>query len=297
MIEPKPSDAASSAYAAPSTSVPNSQSGRLTRASSRPGRSDSSGGASDAARCWRTEASAYANPAETARTIAIAVSDTVPQEVVGTARASPAPSMPCSPTGPTVRSRVGELVREASAARRARSATSRGTTRSRSRGAARCPHSTYRRRTSATTVSRRRLFAPVATPRGPQHGLQPGSSRAAQRRVREDPERRAEPPRRGAGQLGERVAAAPDVVGGRAGCAAQHVPVHVAVHRDLVPGRRDLADEPGRAPRHRAEHEERGAPAEAVEHGEERRASTRDRGRRRTSARRDRARRGRRCAA
>jgi hypothetical protein len=45
--------------------------------------------------------------------------------------------------------------------------------------------------------------------------------------------------------------------------------VHVAVHRDLVPGIGDLARERRCHPHHLAEHEERRRPSEFVEHGEE----------------------------
>ena len=59
----------------------------------------------------------------------------------------------------------------------------------------------------------------------------------------EDAERRAEPPRRLPGGVGDGVAGAGDVVGGDAWRAAQHVAVGVAVHRDLVAGGRDFSRE------------------------------------------------------
>ena len=51
--------------------------------------------------------------------------------------------------------------------------------------------------------------------------------------------------------------------------APQHVAVHVAVHPDLVPALGDRTRDAGVAARHLTEHEERGAPAERVEHVEE----------------------------
>ena len=69
------------------------------------GRSESSGGLPPtAARCWSTDASAYANPAAMARTIAIEVSDMRRRaQVEASAALRP---MPCSPTGPTRRWRA-----------------------------------------------------------------------------------------------------------------------------------------------------------------------------------------------
>ena len=77
--------------------------------------------------------------------------------------------------------------------------------------------------------------------------------------------RRTEPARLCAGQLGNRVTRAGEVVDDRTWAASHHADVRVAVHRDLVTGVGHFTGQPRRAARHRAEHEERGSPAEPGE--------------------------------
>ena len=190
--------------------------------------------------------------------------------------------MPCSPTVPTDEVARREVLGRVAATRRASTATTPGTTCSRSRGAAPC----RRRRTGACTsastdsgVASRRQSRPQVV----QRTVRSRSRFAARTRAeREDAERRPEPTRHASGRVGDGSYARVMSSAADAWGATQHV----AVRDHRAPRSRDRRRRPraasaGRTAHHVTEHEERGLPSECVEHTEELRAWTRDRARRR----------------
>ena len=117
----------------------------------------------------------------------------------------------------------------------------------------------------------RRLASPVATPRGPQHRGHAETVRGAQRR------RTTRMPNGGRNHCGSVPVAAATRVVRRwrcrrprgAGCASQHVAVQSPCTAISCPAAATVAHDAGPAADIVTEHEERGAPAQLVEHREE----------------------------
>lgn len=104
---------------------------------------------------------------------------------------------------------------------------------------------------------RGRAGGPVEPPGRPQHGPQAQLSRGDQGARRKHPVGRPQPPRPDAGDVGDQLGRAREVVVQARGRTAQETAVVPAVHRDLVPGSDDLAPELRATGELTAEHEKR----------------------------------------